>query len=205
MTKGYHTGQHSSRSLSSLPWAHPSWKVVGRSPKRRELGLYQDSKIHCMNCVYGSSLRTVHFTDWEERRKKQNKTKPPIKSVQGSFLPCFYLFICLLFIFLFWPPCGTWSSQVKHQIQATVATYATAAATLDPLTHYARQEIKRVSWHCKDTANPFESERELLPLLLEGGLLFLHLFPSSHSPHHNQDPAKIVSTQRKIEQKRRWT
>ena len=40
--------------------------------------------------------------------------------------------------FFFWPPHGTWSSWARDQIQATVATYTTAMATADPLTHCAR-------------------------------------------------------------------
>ena len=35
--------------------------------------------------------------------------------------------------FFFWPPQGLWNSQTREQIRATVATYAAAAATLDPL------------------------------------------------------------------------
>ena len=34
--------------------------------------------------------------------------------------------------FFFWMSCGIWSSQARDQIQATVATYATAVATLGP-------------------------------------------------------------------------
>ena len=41
------------------------------------------------------------------------------------------------FSFFFWPPLGIWSSQAKDEIRATVATYTTAAAMPDPLTHSA--------------------------------------------------------------------
>ena len=37
-----------------------------------------------------------------------------------------------VFFFLFWPPHSTWSSQARDQIQAAVATEASAAATTDP-------------------------------------------------------------------------
>ena len=40
---------------------------------------------------------------------------------------------------LFGPPDGLWSSQARHQIQAAVATYTTAVAMLDPLTHCTRR------------------------------------------------------------------
>ena len=39
------------------------------------------------------------------------------------FLGCYY--------FLFWLPGGIWGSWVRDQIQATVATYSAAVATLD--------------------------------------------------------------------------
>ena len=41
------------------------------------------------------------------------------------------------FFFSFWLPCGLWSSQAGDQLQATITTYATAAATPDPLTQCA--------------------------------------------------------------------
>ena len=38
-----------------------------------------------------------------------------------------------------------WNSQTRGQIPATLVTYATAAAMLDPLTYYARLGIKSES------------------------------------------------------------
>ena len=62
------------------------------------------------------------------------------------FLPSF------LFCFSgFWPPHGIWSSQARDQIQATVLTYITAAAALDPFTYCARPGIEPLSRCCRDT------------------------------------------------------
>ena len=45
------------------------------------------------------------------------------------------------FFFLFWPPCGVWSSRARNQVWTTVVTYAATLAT-DPLTHCNRPGIK---------------------------------------------------------------
>ena len=55
--------------------------------------------------------------------------------MQVSFF--FLSFLLLFFFFLFWPLHGIWSFQARDQIRATVATYTTAVATQDPLTHCA--------------------------------------------------------------------
>jgi len=48
-------------------------------------------------------------------------------------------------------------------IRATVATYAAAIATPDPLTHCAGPGIEPVFWYCRDTTDPFGPQRELQP------------------------------------------
>ena len=54
-----------------------------------------------------------------------------------------------------------WNSWARHQIQATVLTYATAVAMPDPLTHCAGPGIEPVSWRCRDVANSIVPQREL--------------------------------------------
>ena len=71
--------------------------------------------------------------------------------------------------FLFWPPCSIWNIQTRAQIQAT------AAAMLDPLTHWAEQGIEPASWHCRDAANPMHHRGNTKPTL---SVLFWHLFRS---------------------------
>ena len=56
--------------------------------------------------------------------------------------------------FFFWPPHGIWSSWARNQIQATVATYATAAAALDSLTHRARPGVEPSPHCCRDASDP---------------------------------------------------
>ena len=74
-----------------------------------------------------------------------------------------YNFFPLNNFFFFWPLCGIWSSQARDQIKATVLTYASAVAMLDPLTHCAG--IKHVSWHCRDAADLIAPQWELLTLV----------------------------------------
>ena len=57
------------------------------------------------------------------------------------------------FFFFFWLPRGIWSSWARVQIQAAVATKATAVATFGSLTHCAGPGIKPVSQHSQDDAN----------------------------------------------------
>ena len=66
------------------------------------------------------------------------------------------------FVFFFWLPSGIWSSRTRDQIQVTVATYTTAVAMLDPLTHYAGPETKSASWCCRDSADPIVPQKKLL-------------------------------------------
>ena len=47
-----------------------------------------------------------------------------------------------IFFFFFWFPHGTCSFQARGKIRALVVTYATTAATLDPLTHCTGLGIK---------------------------------------------------------------
>ena len=53
-------------------------------------------------------------------------------------------------------PRGIWSSWARDQIQAAVATYATAAAVLDPLTHCAKPGLEpsvlALQRHCRSVA-----------------------------------------------------
>lgn len=65
----------------------------------------------------------------------------------------YFRFWFLLFTF-FWPSSGMWSSQAMDHIQARLATYMAAIATLDPLIHWCLQGTEPVSWHYRDTANP---------------------------------------------------
>ena len=56
-----------------------------------------------------------------------------VNSTHTSALPIFLSHSPpLFFFFLFWLPYGTWSSQARDQIPATIETYTTAVATLDP-------------------------------------------------------------------------
>ena len=50
--------------------------------------------------------------------------------------------------FLFWLPHGIWSSRARDQIRATVATYAEAVTTADPLIHVPGQGLNL----CPDTS-----------------------------------------------------
>ena len=63
---------------------------------------------------------------------------------------------------MIWLPCSIWSSKARDQIRATVVTYATAVAKLDPLTHCAELETKPASWHCRDATDPAAPQQELL-------------------------------------------
>ena len=65
----------------------------------------------------------------------------------------FLIFKKILFVFLFWPPCGT--GVPGDQI------WAAAMAVQDPPTHWAKQVMEPVSWHCRDTANPIVPQQEL--------------------------------------------
>ena len=53
----------------------------------------------------------------------------------------FLIYFHILFVFLFWPPSGIWSSLTRDQIQAVLVTWVAAAAMPDPLTHCARLEL----------------------------------------------------------------
>ena len=53
---------------------------------------------------------------------------------------------CFVF-FLMATPMTYGSSQAREFIKATAATYSTAAATPDPLTHYSRSGIKPTPLH----------------------------------------------------------
>lgn len=57
------------------------------------------------------------------------------------------------------------SSWARDQTPATVATYATAAEMLDPLTHYAMQVIEHASWCCRNAGIPTLPQGELLEVL----------------------------------------
>lgn len=67
-------------------------------------------------------------------------------------------FFSLFFFFLD----AQWHMEFLDQIQVTVATYAVAAAKLDPLTNCARPEVESVSWCCRDAADPVVPYWELL-------------------------------------------
>ena len=88
----------------------------------------------------------------------------PLKTSSSKFRCAFFSF--LFFSFLFWLPHGIWSSQDRDQIRASVATYATAAATRGPLTPLCWPRIKPASWCCGDAADPVVPQRELGRTLL---------------------------------------
>ena len=60
---------------------------------------------------------------------------------------CFYHnpVVLSFFFFSFWLPHGTWIAPARDGIRAGVVTYATAAATLDPLTYWAGPGIEATS------------------------------------------------------------
>ena len=60
-----------------------------------------------------------------------------------TFITC-VLFCFLIFFFFYWLPLGIWSFRARDQIRATVATYVTAVAMPDPLTHCTRAR----NWTC---------------------------------------------------------
>ena len=66
----------------------------------------------------------------------------------------------LFFFFLFWLPCGLWSSQARDQTQDAVVTYAETVATRDPLTHCAGQGLN-LSQRCRDASQPVVKQQEL--------------------------------------------
>ena len=71
-------------------------------------------------------------------------------------------FVHILFAFFpFWLSHGTCSSWARDQIWATGATYTTAMAMLDLLTHCAGHGIEPVSWQGRGAADPVASQREL--------------------------------------------
>lgn len=55
----------------------------------------------------------------------------------------FYCVICVLFC---WPPCSTWSSQARDQIEATVVTWGNTGSS-NPL---CQAGIQPASWCCKE-------------------------------------------------------
>ena len=80
-------------------------------------------------------------------------------------------FLLFSFLLFFWLPSCIWSSWARDQIQATVLTYTTAAATLD-LSPTAGPGIEPVPWRCSDTIPLFHRGNSLtfikyfiLPLL----------------------------------------
>ena len=94
----------------------------------------------------------------------------------------------------FWPPRGIWRSQARDQIPATVVTYAAAVAMSDPWPPVwgwgSNPHPESASQHCRDAADPFVPQRELLAVLftqrrthraLECLLhwFFLHVLPHS--------------------------
>ena len=70
---------------------------------------------------------------------------------------CFQPLFIHSFVLLLGLPHGIWSSQVRDQIQVTIATYAAAAAT-----HCAGLGIEPGSWRCRDTTDPIGPQWELL-------------------------------------------
>ena len=65
----------------------------------------------------------------------------------------------------------------RDQFQATVATYAATAATLDPLTYCAGPGIEPMS--CRDTANPVVPQQELFTCIFNKGQIIHYRFVAS--------------------------
>ena len=70
----------------------------------------------------------------------------------------FFFFVFFLFLGC---PTAHGGSQARDQIWATAVTYASAAATLNPLTHWAGPRIKPSSWRCRGVADPIAPQWEL--------------------------------------------
>ena len=71
----------------------------------------------------------------------------------------FFIYFISLFLATLW---YRWSSQARRYIQAAAETYAAAVATLDPLIHCAAPGIEPAPWHCKNAANRFAPQKEIL-------------------------------------------
>ena len=71
----------------------------------------------------------------------------------------------LKFFFFTWLSCSISSAQERGQIRATVATYAAASATLDPLIHCSGPGIEPLTWHCRNAADPVAPQWELQEML----------------------------------------
>ena len=58
-------------------------------------------------------------------------------------------------------PTGYGVSEPGIRSKTTVATYATAVVTLDPLIHCAGPEIEPAFWHSRNAANPVVPQQEI--------------------------------------------
>ena len=88
------------------------------------------------------------------KKKKKKKKTGALKSILCQHEKVDYFIQVWFCFFRFWPPHGLWSFQARDQIWASAATYTTAVATPDPLTHCARLGIEPVSWHRRGATNP---------------------------------------------------
>ena len=66
-----------------------------------------------------------------------------------------------------------WNPWATDQIQATVATHATAVAMLDPLTHDARLGRRPASWRCRDATDPIAPHRDFTKYIILMSSLFI--------------------------------
>lgn len=80
-----------------------------------------------------------------------------------------YLLLLGIFLGFFWLPQGMWSSWIRNQIRASVATFTTAAARY--LTHLARLGIEPTSQCSSDAANPDAPQWELQIFFYRHGIV----------------------------------
>ena len=119
----------------------------------------------------------VTFNCWIQWNSQASSDLIYQQLITSWSLSLFFFF----FFFFFWPPCSIWSSKSRDLHSATAATYATAAATLDPLTYCARPGIKSASWSYRGATDSVVPQQELLAscLLIDLAHLFLLWFYSS--------------------------
>ena len=151
----------------------PLWKTVWRFLKKLKQNYQRTQQYHgyvliqkiqkagswSANCTPRliAALCTIAKRQKQPKRSSVDEWINQMWSVYyGPFYSALFIYLFIyLFFFLSWPLWGIWGSQARYQIQATVATYATAITTPDPLTH----------WRCRDAANPIVPQWEL-PILL---------------------------------------
>ena len=124
--------------------------ILFPSPPNMDIPIFNEHLCNIKLCIniFQSELMFMHF-----------------ECISFLVYSCFS-FNEIAFAFAFWPPHGIWSSEARDHIWATAGTYVAAAATPDPLTHFAppRPGTKPVSWGCRDAADPVAPPWELLKM-----------------------------------------